>query len=73
MKLWVEQNWSTWEEESSVWLTDDRRAQIQIEWIPRAEGRDRENVRRGSLRRPSIIDSVFTGNPKISPEGSSLL
>jgi hypothetical protein len=61
MKLWVQENWAKWEEEKPEWLTDVRRAQIPVEFIPTAEHRQKESVRRASVRRPSMIESIVGG------------
>ena len=55
MKLWVQQNWSRWERENPNWLDEVKRSAIPVEWIPEIESRNRESLRRRSIRRPSVF------------------
>ena len=72
MKLWVQENWRRWEEEKPEWLTHHMKAQIPFEWIPDEADRQKESVRRKSLRRPSVIESMMGMGDvtRVSPEES---
>ena len=71
-KLWVQENWRRWEAEKPEWLTHHRKARIPVEWIPDKEDRQKESVRRKSLRRPSVIESMMGMGDvtRVSPEKS---
>ena len=72
MKLWVEENWRRWEAEKPEWLTPAVKARIPVEWIPDEADRQKESVRRRSLRRPSVIESMMGMGDvtRVSPEES---
>jgi len=72
MKLWVQENWRRWEAEKPEWLTHHIKAQIPVEWIPDEADRQKESVRRKSLRRPSVIESMMGMGDvtRVSPEES---
>jgi len=58
MRLWVQQNWSRWKEEKPKWLDEITRSRIPVEWIPNTKDRQRESVRRMSIRRRSIVEAI---------------
>jgi hypothetical protein len=50
IKLWVEQNWTKWEDEKPDWFNEVMKAQIPIEFIPiLGDAKKRESVRRASV------------------------
>jgi hypothetical protein len=50
VKKWVEENWESWEEEKPDWFTDQKKALVPVEFIPKTgEARRRESVRRASV------------------------
>jgi len=68
IKLWVRENWGKWEKERPEWLTEAKKAEIPIEWIPTCKGRNRETVRRASLRRGSVLKTMAGKLNKVTPE-----
>jgi hypothetical protein len=49
VRAWVEENWERWEEEKPKWLDEGMKARVPVEWIPTAEGKRRESMRRASV------------------------
>jgi hypothetical protein len=78
VELWVTSNWRRWEEEQPEWLDKATRALVPIEFIPTAEAKRKESLRRASIdadsadslgdaikariRRASIGSAYKTGN-----------
>ena len=84
VRKWVELNWARWEEEQPEWFTDARKAQVPVEFIPTADAKRRESVRRASVdataeggglggaprasMRKASVGSAFGGGARVSPE-----
>ena len=67
VKDWVEADLDKWEEEQSEWY-NKMKAKIPLEYIPTTENRARESQRRGSLRRPRMLESIAGDLSRIGPE-----
>ena len=54
VRAWVEANWEKWEEEKPEWFDDAMKAKVPVDYIPTAEAKQRESLRRASVDAEAI-------------------
>mmetsp|Transcript_8732 Transcript_8732/g.17684 ORF Transcript_8732/g.17684 Transcript_8732/m.17684 type:complete len:464 (-) Transcript_8732:1299-2690(-) len=67
MKQFIAENWEKWEINDIYWFDDVLKATVPIEWIPTSNSRNRESLRRGSVRRRSLLDSIPGNLHRVAP------
>ena len=54
VKEWVEEGWTEWEREKPEWFTDNWKARVPAEWVPK-EGKEEHKRAKDCVRRLSFV------------------
>jgi hypothetical protein len=56
VKEWVGEGWTRWERDKPDWFTDNWKALVPVDWVPR-EGKAEHKRAKDSVRRMSFVGS----------------